>query len=314
MWISPGLLNRKGLLGMNKRNVSYISRYNERSRYPLVDDKLKTKILAQKFNLSVPQLRGVVKYQYETSLFANMVKELNGFAVKPAKGSGGKGILVVKEVKGNTFIKASGEEIDIDHVKRHLSNILAGLHSLAGVPDSAIIEDLIQPVEMFQELSYEGVPDIRFIVFMGYPIMSMLRLSTKESDGKANLHQGAVGVGLDIATGKSLHAVQFSERITHHPDTGLPLDKIQVPDWKNLMLLAAKSYELTKLGYIGADLVVDKNHGAMLLELNARPGLAIQLANGRGLLPRLKVIESLDHDLCPRPEERVDFSIKNFRI
>ncbi|MGE4520784.1 MAG: alpha-L-glutamate ligase-like protein [Desulfobacteraceae bacterium] len=312
MWILPSLLNKHGILGMNRRNVSYISRYNMRSRYPLVDDKLKTKLLAEKFRLSTPKLRGVIRYQYETTYFPKIVENLNGFAVKPSKGSGGKGILVIKGRKNGLFVKSSGREVDISHVKRHLSNILAGLYSLAGVPDAIIIEDLIRPSEMFEKLSYDGVPDIRFIVFKGYPVMAMLRLSTRASDGKANLHQGAVGVGLDIATGKGLHAIQHSRRVYNHPDTGLALDKIQVPDWKNLLLLAAKSYEMTKLGYIGADLVVDRNHGAMLLELNARPGLSIQAANGAGLLPRLKLIEGIDPDLYFTPEERIDFSIETF--
>ncbi|MDY0361910.1 MAG: alpha-L-glutamate ligase-like protein [Desulforegulaceae bacterium] len=312
MWILPSLLNKHGILGMNRRNVSYISQYNTRSRYPLVDDKLKTKLLAEKFKLSTPKLRGVIKYQYETAYFPKIVENLQGFAVKPAKGSGGKGILVIKERKNGLFVKSSGQIITINDIKRHLSNILAGLYSLAGVPDSVIIEDLIHPSEMFEKLSYDGVPDIRFIVFKGYPIMAMLRLSTKASDGKANLHQGAVGVGLDISTGKGLHAIQHSRRVQKHPDTGLLLNEILVPDWKNLLLLSAKSYEMTKLGYIGADLVVDKSHGAMLLELNARPGLSIQAANGAGLLPRLKKIESIDPDLYFTPEERIEFSMNTF--
>jgi alpha-L-glutamate ligase-like protein len=312
MWILPSLLNKHGILGMNRRNVSYISRYNMRNRYPLVDDKLKTKLLAEKFRLSTPKLRGVVRYQYEIASFDKIVENLDGFAVKPSKGSGGKGILVIKGKKDGLFIKSSGRKVDISHVKRHLSNILAGLYSLAGVPDAIIIEDLIRPSKMFEKLSYDGVPDIRFIVFKGYPVMAMLRLSTRASDGKANLHQGAVGVGLDIATGKGLHAIQHSRRVYNHPDTGIALDKIEVPDWKNLLLLAAKSYEMTKLGYIGADLVVDRNCGAMLLELNARPGLSIQAANGSGLLPRLKTIENIDPDLYFTPEERIEFSMKTF--
>lgn len=312
MWILPSLLKQHGILGMNRRNVSYINRYNMRSRYPLVDDKLKTKLLAEKFKLSTPKLRGIIKYQYETAYFSKMVENLDGFAVKPAKGSGGKGILIIKDRDEELFVKSSGRKVDISHVKRHLSNILAGLYSLAGVPDSIIIEDLIRPSQLFEKLSYEGVPDIRFIVFKGYPVMAMLRLSTRASDGKANLHQGAVGVGLDIATGQGLHAIQHSKRVYKHPDTGIALDKIQVPDWKNLLLLAAKSYEMTKLGYIGADLLVDKNQGAMLLELNARPGLLIQAANGAGLLPRLKIIENIDPDLYFPPEERIEFSIKTF--
>jgi alpha-L-glutamate ligase-like protein len=193
-----------------------------------------------------------------------------------------------------------------------LSNLQAGLYSLAGSPDVAIIEDLIRPVEMLERLSYAGVPDIRIIIFKGYPVMAMLRLSTRASDGKANLHKGAVGVGLDIGSGRSLHAVQYARRITRHPDTDIALDTITIPDWQNLLRMAARGFEVTRLGYIGADLVVDRDAGPMLLELNARPGLTIQVANGAGLLPRLRHIESLDPDLIPDAAERVDFSMRAF--
>jgi alpha-L-glutamate ligase-like protein len=312
MWISPFSLHSKGFLGMNRRNVSYINRYNTRSRYPLVDDKLKTKLLAEKFRLATPQLLGVVRYQYEVRSFEQMSQNLCSFAVKPANGSGGKGILVIKDREQGEYVKSSGSRIAVPDIKRHLSNILAGLYSLGGSPDVAIIEDMIHPAPMFEELSYDGVPDIRVIVFNGYPVMSMLRLSTRASDGKANLHKGAVGVGLDIGSGRSLHAVQYSRRIQSHPDTDLALDRITIPDWKELLLLAARSFEMTKLGYIGADIVIDAQRGPMLLELNARPGLSIQVANGQGLLPRLWAIEALDPDFSPGPEERVDFAMQVF--
>lgn len=314
MWIFPFTLKKQGIMGMNRRNVAYISRYNIRKRYPLVDNKLKTKLLAEKFNLSTPQLRGVIRYQYEISSFYKQVENLEGFAIKPSKGAGGKGILVIKKRDGDRFVKSSDKSISIHEIKRHLSNILAGLYSLAGTPDVAIIEDLIRPAEMFERLSYAGVPDIRIIVFKGYPIMAMLRLSTRVSDGKANLHKGAVGVGLDIVTGRCLNAIQYSRQIFRHPDTDIDLNTIAVPDWQNLLLLAAQSFELTGLGYIGADLVVDKNKGPLLLELNARPGLSIQIANGSGLLPRLKKIEQLDPDLTPIATDRVDFIMNAFTI
>ncbi len=312
MWISPLSLRKQGLLGINCRNFAYISRYNRRSRYPLVDDKLKTKLQAEKFSVTTPRLRGVIRHQYEVASFSGLVENLDGFAVKPSKGAGGKGILVVKGRSGGLLVKSSGNTMDVYNVKRHLSNILAGLYSLAGAPDVAIIEDLIRPVEMFEKLSYEGVPDIRIIVFRGYPVMAMLRLSTQTSDGKANLHKGAVGVGVDIATGQCLHAVQYSKRVTRHPDTGLALDTIAVPDWQQLLVLAARGYEITQLGYIGADLVVDKNRGPLLIELNARPGLSIQVANGVGLLPRLNKIEQIDPDLIPSAEERVKYAMNAF--
>ncbi len=312
MWIFPFALRRQGILGMNCRNVAYISRYNRRNRYPLVDDKLKTKLLAEKFNLSTPQLRGVIRYQYEIASFSRHVENLEGFAIKPSKGTGGKGILVIKGRDGDGFVRSSNKPIRIHDIKRHLSNILAGLYSLGGSPDVAIIEDLIRPVEMFEQLSYAGVPDIRIIVFRGYPVMAMMRLSTQASDGKANLHKGAVGVGLDVATGECLHAVQYGRRVTRHPDTGIALDTIAVPDWRNLLVLAARCFEMTRLGYIGADLVVDRDSGPLLLELNARPGLTIQVANGVGLLPRLRRIEQLDPDLTPSADERVKFAMSAF--
>ena len=312
MWRFPFNLHKSGILGMNRRNVSFIFRYNERSRYPQVDDKLRTKLLLEDFSLATPTLLAVVRYQYEIKKFRKTIENLDAFAVKPARGAGGKGILVVSGRDGDGFVKPSGSIIGVHDINRHLSNILAGLYSLAGTPDVAIVEDLIRPEKMFEDLSHEGVPDIRIIVFRGYPVMAMLRLSTRASDGKANLHKGAVGVGLDIGSGSCLHAVQYAKRVYRHPDTGMLLDTIAVPDWKNLLLLASRTYDITGLGYIGADLVVDRDRGAMLLELNARPGLSIQVANGQGLLPRLETIEQKDDRPWPGPEERVRFSMGAF--
>lgn len=48
------------------------------------------------------------------------------------------------------------------------------------------------------------------------------------------------------------------------------------------------------LGYIGVDIVLDRDLGPLVLELNARPGLSIQLANKIGLLPRLQRIENFN--------------------
>ena len=168
---------------------------------------------------------------------------------------------------------------------------------------------------MFEGFSYEGVPDIRVIVFKGYPVMAMMRLSTAASDGKANLHQGAVGVGVDIATGKAVRAVQFDKPILQHPDTGKDLSTLQVPHWNKLLTLASSAWEMTGLGYLGTDMVLDKEQGPMVLELNARPGLAIQIANGCGLLPRLHHIENMGIPAeYPKPDERVAYSAKQFGV
>ncbi|MDA1073788.1 MAG: alpha-L-glutamate ligase-like protein [Proteobacteria bacterium] len=310
-FISYGELKKLGILGMNRRNVRFISQYNERRRYPLVDDKLKTKLILQKASVAVPELLKVVSTQHEIEHTEDMLRSLPAFVIKPAQGSGGKGILVIIAQRDGSFIKSNGNAVSFEDAKRHMTNIISGLHSLGGRADVAIIEALVHISPIFERYSYEGVPDIRIIVFKGYPVMGMLRLATRQSDGKANLHQGAVGVGLDIGTGRAVAAVQQNRRVTHHPDTDALLSEIVVPNWRQLMLLAARCYDVTHLGYLGCDIVIDLNRGPLLLELNARPGLSIQIANNQGLLPRLYDIEALD-EFAASVESRVDYSMAKF--
>lgn len=298
---------------MNQRNISYIGRYNRRHLFPLVDNKLKTKKIAQAAGANVPDLIGVISEQHDVPSIHEMVKDWPGFVIKPAQGSGGKGILVVVSHKDGVYKKPSGVEIGRGEVERHITNTLAGLFSLGGKNDVALVENLIQFDNVFEGFSFEGVPDIRVIVFQGYPVMAMMRLSTAASDGKANLHQGAVGVGIDMSNGKALRAVQFNTPKEHHPDTGRALHELHVPHWETLLLLAASAWEMTGLGYVGADLVLDKTRGPMVLELNARPGLSIQIANGCGLLPRLRHIERMiENNVTHTRQERVDYVTRHF--
>lgn len=305
-FISPRQLASLGVLGMNQRNIEYISRHNERRLFPLVDDKLQTKELAHAAGLEVPRLLGVIRYQHQVREIAEVLHTQEAFCIKPSKGSGGKGILVIHDHDDNQYFKPNNQALSLVDIKRHTSNILAGLYSLGGQPDKAIIEDLIHFDEQFIRYSFEGVPDIRIIVFRGFPVMAMMRLSTAASDGKANLHQGAVGVGIDIATGKASHAVQFDRPVTEHPDTGMPLAEITILDWHRLLNMAARCYEMSGLGYLGVDIVLDARHGPMLLELNARPGLAIQIANSQGIKGRLLAISAID-DHSMTVEDRVSF-------
>ncbi len=312
MWANPITLWRKGILGMNCRNVDFISRYNPRERYPLVDDKLQTKMVVRKAGVTVPDLLLVIATQHEVEDIEHILANFTQFVIKPARGSGGKGILVIVGRDGDRLIKSSGSQLSAADVKRHLSNIISGLYSLGGRTDVAFVEALVTFDPLFNHLSYEGVPDIRLIVFKGYPVMGMLRLATRESDGKANLHQGAVGVGLDISTGASIAAVQHNRPIERHPDTDHLLANVQIPHWRALLTLVARCYDVTRLGYLGADMVLDAHRGPLLLELNARPGLSIQIANDRGLLPRLRHVESLDEMQHFTIDERVDYAVEHF--
>ncbi len=300
-----------GIIGMNQRNFGLVSKYNPRHLYPLVDDKLKTKMLAQVAGITVPKLLGTLHYQHDVKKLGELLSAYQQFVIKPVKGSGGKGILVITERDHNLYFKPSGQGITLAEIKRHVSNIISGLHSLGGKPDTVMIESLIQLDPIFADYSYEGIPDVRIIVLKGYPIMAMLRLTTHESDGKANLHQGAVGVGIDIGTGEALHAVQFGNPILHHPDTRKTFSELVIPHWDKILSLAAACYEITKMGYLGVDIVLDRDLGPMIIELNARPGLAIQVANCAGLLPRVTKVEALKKNES-NPESRIAFSKNNF--
>lgn len=308
---TPAKLKKAGVVGMNRRNVVLIAQNNPRRLYPRVDDKLKTKQITEGVDIAVPAMIGVARTQTHVKQLGEFLKNDKAFVIKPSKGSGGKGILVITDRDGEDFLKPSGSRVTLKDLQHHVSNTLSGLYSLGGRPDVAMIEELVEFSNVFDGFSYEGVPDIRVILYHGYPVMAMTRLSTRESDGKANLHQGAVGLGIDIATGHTLSAVLHGQPVEHHPDTGRKLAELKVPQWTTLLNLASRAYDVSELGYLGADIVLDKNRGPLLLELNARPGLAIQIANGMGMQPRLSVIDS-QRDVERTAEERVAYSMKMF--
>ena len=115
-WISPFKLNQLGMLNMNRRNVDYISRYNSRAFYPLVDNKLKTKLVVAEYDVPTPRLLQVVRQQHEISRFREIAADLKGFAIKPAKGSGGKGITVITGRDNEDYVKASGARVNISYL------------------------------------------------------------------------------------------------------------------------------------------------------------------------------------------------------
>lgn len=283
---------RNGVVNLNKRNADFILPYNERRYYPLADDKLLGKELAQKAGINVPTLYGKLEYPHEVKNYRDITDKHSEFVVKPAHGSGGDGILVVVGKAGDYFCLADGSALDPRDMALHFNNILAGAFSLAGQPDKAIVEYCVKFDPIFEKVTYKGVPDIRIIVFLGVPVMAMVRLPTRMSRGKANLHQGALGAGIAIPSGRTLMAVWRNLVVEKHPDTQNPVMDIEVPDWGGLLEMAAQSCDLTRLNYIGLDIALDRTKGPLVLEFNARPGLNIQIANREGLRHRLELVES----------------------
>jgi alpha-L-glutamate ligase-like protein len=316
MFSAARKLRNKGVLGLNERNADFIMRLNPRRFYPRVDDKALTKELALAAGMAVPDLYGIIEHQGQVRQFTDMVGDLGSFVIKPAQGSGGDGILVVtgrSERKRDSFRLSSGMLISRGELEHHISNIVGGQYSLSGNRDKALIEYCVHFDPTFAEVSYQGVPDIRVVVYRGYPAMAMVRLPTRASDGKANLHQGAVGAGVDMGTGSTLAGVLDDEIVDEHPDTGALIAGLEIPQWEFILETSAKGLEVTGLGYLGVDMVIDRDRGPLILEMNARPGLNIQIANGTGLADRIARIDEL-YNASATPGERAAISMREFEL
>ncbi len=309
MWSVYRQLRQRGILSINGRNSDYVLRYNPRKLYPLVDNKLKTKQLAFRAGIAVPSLYAVIETERQIKQLDHLLGNYADFVIKPAHGAGGDGILVITHRVFGKYRQINGRLLSHHDIAYHLSCLLSGAYSLGGHSDVAMIEHRVVVDPVFAEVSHEGVPDIRVITLLGYPAMAMVRLPTRLSGGKANLHQGAIGAGIDLATGLTGGGVFHNELIDYHPDTLNPTLNIQVPYWSQILAIAARCSALTGLGYLGVDIVLDKQHGPLMLELNARPGLNIQIANRMGVLERYRRIEA---QAAAHPnaslEERIAFS------
>ncbi len=287
--------NERGLntiASLNKRNLDIISVYNKRKYFPIVDDKIKTKEYLSKGNVPYPETICVIHNFFEIETSLKLLFSLDTFVVKPSRGRAGGGILLLEKRDEESWQTPSGRKIDREELVKHLGDILFGVFSFGLSGDSVLVEKRVFPHTVFTEMYAGGVADIRYITFKQKPVMAMLRIPTSRSDGKANLHQGAIGVPVDIETGVTGSAVIKGKMIAEHPDSGIKLAGKKIPCWNKITQFAANASKLIPLGYLGIDFVIDKTLGPLILELNARPGLQIQVINNNGLVPLLNRIDN----------------------
>ena len=301
----PHELRESGVLGINYRNLAFIQENNPRTFYPRVDDKTVTKTICHAHGIPVPETYALIRRYGDIRRFLELIGDRSEFVVKPASGAAGRGITVVARRKGADFETASGRIVTMADLQYHLTTILSGLYSLGGQVDKAIVEQRIIMHPTMERIAVGGTPDVRVILFRNVPVMAMVRLPTIQSEGRANLHQGAAAAAVHLVTGRTFGGVCNNRMIARHPDTGELIGGLEIPGWHELLAAAMKLSDAIEMGYIGVDFVVDAKIGPVVLEANARPGLAIQVAHRIGLLPRLKMIESLPAEAL-RGERRWD--------
>ncbi len=299
---------RREALGINRRNHDYLLRWNRPALVGLVDHKVRTKEALAAHGVPVPATFATYRRQRELFALAEEVARHDAFVLKPARGAGGEGVIVITGKQGDRLVKASGATLAVRDIVDQAADILAGAFSLSQTRDEAVLEERLAPDAVLAAYSPGGIPDVRVLVVRGIPLMAMLRLPTVESDGRANLHVGGVGVGIDLDSGRAVHAMWHGTTISAHPDTKASLAAIRIPHWPALRSLAARAFDAVPLGYMGVDIVVDQQHGPMILELNARPGLAIQIANQRGLRRYLEESE-VQETTALSIEQRIEMGI-----
>src|SRR5581483_3817854 len=236
------------ILGLNARSQIYLTPLNKPRSRRIADSKLLMFTTLRKARVPTP---GVYKrFREPRDVFDFNWESLpDSFALKPSRGFGGEGIIVVKkraiDEKGKkiptVWITTQRKRISAEDLKLHTLDILEGAYSMKDVPDVAFIQEYVGRHKTFRKYAYRGTPDIRVIVYNKIPVMAMLRLPTKESGGHANLHQGAIGVGIDIATGITTRAIWHGNEIKYKPDTNRKLHGIKIPHWTAVLEIAVKT-------------------------------------------------------------------------
>lgn len=304
----------RDVLGLNSRNHLYTSRYNTSRGKRIANSKLLTKETLRKAGVPVPKTYIKISNNEQLEKF-DFLKLPADFVIKPNNGLGGEGIIVIErqgEYAGE-WIDSQGEVLSVADLKLHVGDILQGRYSMDDQPDVAYIEERVRVHPAFERYSYHGTPDIRVIVFNGIPVMAYVRLPTEESGGRANLFQGAAATGIDMASGITTYGVHHAKPTEFFPGTRRKLAGIQIPQWEEILETAIKASHAIGLGYMASDIVLqpmseitnnqksiiklDKQEQVvakpMILEVNAQPGLKIQIANRAGLRDRLERVKGL---------------------
>ncbi|UJH67372.1 sugar-transfer associated ATP-grasp domain-containing protein [Allomuricauda sp. SCSIO 65647] len=278
--------NPKGVIGLNRRNIEFIYPHNERKHYTLADDKVKTKMILHENNIACAHTYAVIERISQIKTKWEGLQGHEALVIKPAKGCGGGGIKILKKNENGQW-QSSGKSMTDAQIFQHITSIISGLFSMAS-NDVCLIEECIVPHPFFAEIYDEGVPDFRIITLKERPLMAMLRMPTSKSDGKANLHQKGVGIGVDMKKGTLTQVYDGRTYSNHHPDNENRVNGMKIPFWFTMLQLAKKTAQAFPLEYLGIDLVIDRAKGPQIMEVNVRPGLGIQLVNKCGLQSTLQ--------------------------
>jgi alpha-L-glutamate ligase-like protein len=270
------------LVGINQRNLDYVYPHNPRKYFVQANDKVLSKTILEQNQIPVPETYAIITEAWELIPALEKISKQSEFVLKPANGYGGGGILILNRKGENHWKTVSEETFDNKKLQRHMASILYGAYSI-GDKDKVIIEDRLKPHSFMDSIYSDGIPDFRILLFKDMPVLAMLRVPTKKSNGKANLHQGAIGIGINLENGMLKQGFFNQKYVDRHPDSNFLFKGIEIPGWKEILNIAVETAKLFPLKFLGVDIILDKINGPVVIEINARPGLQIQNVNNTGI-------------------------------
>lgn len=207
------------ILSMNARTLM-VNKENPPEAIRFVDNKQKTKDALEEAGVPVPPTIELVQDRRDLAEL-----DWDGlpdtWVLKPNMGRQGAGILVAAGRDGDGWRTASGRQLTRKDLTHHMRGALDGEFSPQEITkDWVLFEKQIVPHPALSELVPQGLPDVRLICYGSRPLLAMVRLPTNASDGKANLHQGALGAAVDLESGRVTRVLFKGRRSSSTPTPG----------------------------------------------------------------------------------------------
>src|SRR5437763_15469596 len=123
-------LQAVGVLGRNRRNTECILDLNPRACSPQVDDKKRMRDLCRSIGVPTPDLYAVGTAHSALRRLPRVLEMRESFVIKPNRGAGGRGVLVIIGRDGQGYLRHNGTHLAMGSVTHHVSSIISGLFSL----------------------------------------------------------------------------------------------------------------------------------------------------------------------------------------
>ena len=263
LWTRAARLRSLGILGMNRRNSECILDLNPRSRFPQVDDKKRMRDLCRSIGVATPDLYAVVAAHSALRRLQGVLERRKDFVIKPSRGAGGRGVLVVVGRDGSAFMRHNGERLEMGDVSQHVSSIISGLFSFSRPMRRSSSRVIGDPA--FEQISYQGRRHSRdrLPLRADYGHASA---TARLSGGRANLHQRHRRRSEPESANRTSGAAKPSDRAPPRHRRGVIGF---APGWRQILDMACASAS-DCFGYVGVDIVIDRNRGLLWKQRWAR--------------------------------------------